>query len=115
MASSRTIDHHRPIQYVEEDVGLPPGVAFTVTPASGNRRLAVSGNCPACGGRTSTDFSVGIGGTGSKGLRGPSGPPVRTAKLVTVICECGHAHPDRPDGAPDKGCGRFWLVELPPS
>jgi hypothetical protein len=32
---------------------------------------------------------------------------------VTVFCECGHVHPDRPPDALDAGCGRFWVVELP--
>ncbi|QXJ22963.1 hypothetical protein AGRA3207_004049 [Actinomadura graeca] len=32
---------------------------------------------------------------------------------VTICCDCGHMHADRPEGAFDKGCGAFWLVELP--
>jgi hypothetical protein len=71
-------------------------------------KFIVSGNCPACGGLTTKEFSYGI--AGSKGFRGPSTPTLPTA--VTLYCECGHVHPDKPASATDDGCGRFWRIDL---
>jgi hypothetical protein len=106
----RSIDHHKSITYaeIEEQVMVP----FTVTLESDDGRTSfhVSGNCPACGGLMTKDISYGIGGSGTKGFRGPASPaaPVR----ATLYCECGRVHPDRPAGAADHGCGRFWRIKL---
>lgn len=112
MTNFGTIDHHKPIKYVEAE--MPLETSFTIAVAADGKRVIISGACPACGGHTSADFPYGIGGSGSKGwgFRGPSGPPPTVRSPVTVYCECGHAHAARPPNAPDIGCGRFWPVEL---
>lgn len=127
MVRLRRIDHHRSIEYVEEEAKLPPGSAFAVTPDPARRAVTASGSCPACGGLTSAEFPYGIGGTGTKGGRpgaapqpaspgAQSGGPSPSAAITraTICCECGHAHPGRPAGASDVGCGRFWQVDLAP-
>lgn len=113
MQWGRRIDHHRPISYAETEILL--ATAFTVTrEADGKRvRFIVTGNCPACGGLMTKEFPYGVGGTGTKGgfRRPPTTPPADPCP-VTLICECGHLHPDKPADATDDGCGRFWLVDL---
>lgn len=112
MADGGTIDKHaNSLAYVETEVNSPADGQFKAEWAPGGRTVTVSGPCPACGGRTATEFSPGIGG--SKGFRRPAPHPQRLPSPVTLFCECGYAHADRPPGALDKGCGRFWLVVLP--
>ncbi|MCP3938375.1 MAG: hypothetical protein GY708_23760 [Actinomycetia bacterium] len=31
---------------------------------------------------------------------------------VTVLCQCTHAHPGRPEGT-DQGCGAYWNLAVP--
>jgi hypothetical protein len=109
MPPAWTIDHHRPIGFAEAEI--PAGPSFEVTVAPDAKSVTVSGVCPACGGRTVTVIPSGYG-YGHKGPR-RSGRPVAVPGEVTVFCECGHVHPDRPPDALDAGCGRFWVVELP--
>ncbi len=111
MSSGGTIDHHSDnLKYVEAEVLVSSDKSFTVARDLKRKRLTVVGPCPACGGRTSVDFYYGLGGT--RGFRGPVSPSAIRSP-VTVFCECGHVHADRPANAIDKGCGRFWLVDIP--
>jgi hypothetical protein len=110
MPDSGSIDHHRPIKFVE--VEIPADASFAVTIAADGRTLTVSGVCPACGGRTITDLPYGIGGYGYKGLTRRAGRRSDHLAVATILCECGHAHPGRPDAQPDLGCGRFWTMDL---
>ncbi|GAA2611668.1 hypothetical protein SMC26_10605 [Actinomadura fulvescens] len=100
------IDHHREIGYVETEFDVQ--TAFTVTARPDG--LEISGNCPACGGRTRLTLERGSP-EGTKGWFRPrrAAEPPRT---VTVFCVCGHMHADRPEDAADNGCGAFWSVEL---
>jgi hypothetical protein len=113
LTSGGTIDQHKAVKYVETQATDPAGGQFAATWTSDGRNVTVAGPCPACAGRTATDFSPGIGGV--KGYRGFGQPESRRLALpspVTLFCECGHAHADRPDDAFDRGCGRYWRVHL---
>lgn len=110
MPSRQAIDHHKPIHYVEQEVAVAPDKPFEVQRRTEGTGLTAAGTCPACGGRTNTILPYGIGGT--KGHLGPAGPP-QVKSPVTIFCECGHVHSDRPADALDKGCGRFWLIDIP--
>jgi hypothetical protein len=110
MADSGSIDHHRPIRFVE--VEIPADASFTVTTGTDGRTLIVCGICPACGGRTITDLPYGIGGYGYKGLTRQASRRIDHPPSATILCECGHAHAGRPDAQPDLGCGRFWTIDL---
>lgn len=112
MADRGTIDkHNNSLAYVEAEAESSADGQFKTTWAAGGGTVTVTGHCPACGGRTATQFSLGIGGT--KGFRSPGQRAQTLPTPVTIFCECGHAHSDRPPDALDKGCGRFWLVFLP--
>jgi hypothetical protein len=112
MASSGSIDkHNNSLAYAETELDSPAEGQFAVTWAPDGRTVTIWGPCPACGGRTATKYSPGIGG--SKGFRGRAPRPPYLLSPVTLYCECGHAHTDRPPDAPDKGCGRFWPVVVP--
>ena len=111
MSSGGTIDHHNnSLTYAEAEVLASTDKPFTVTRSPTGKGLTVTGPCPMCGGRTSTDFAYGIGGI--KGFRGGS-RPLTIRSPVTVYCECGHVHAERPAEAFDKGCGRYWMVDIP--
>lgn len=112
MADGGTSDRHKnSLSYVETEANTPTDGQFTALWATNGQIVTVFGACPACGGRTATEFSPGIAGT--KGFR-RSEPRSRTLPSpLTIFCECGHAHADRPADALDKGCGRFWRVFLP--
>src|SRR5581483_2878068 len=100
------IEHHKALHYVEAETDQPADRQFTVDWSADGRSVTVSGPCPACGGRTATQFSVGIGG--SKGFRTARDQATRELpSSVTLFCECGHVHEDRPPDAYDRGCGRF--------
>ena len=105
-------DRHQPVDFVIAalDEVVPD---FVVTPSEDGRRYDIMGQCPRCGGRTSTTWITGTG-TGYKGLfhtrRGSLSPADRRR---SVFCECGHAHANRPDDAAFLGCGAHWYVELP--
>jgi hypothetical protein len=112
LPSGENIDHHRTVQYAETEVNAPAAGQFTTVWAAGGNSVTVTGPCPACGGRTTTEFSTGIGG--SKALGGHGRPAAhKLPSPVTLFCQCGRAHDERPADAPDRGCGRFWLVDLP--
>ncbi len=112
MPSGENIDHHRTVKYVEAKVDAPVAGQFTAVWATDGNSVAVTGPCPGCGGRTTTEFSTGI--AGSKGWRGLGRPvPYLLRSPFTLFCQCGRAHDERPAGALDRGCGRFWLVDLP--
>ena len=111
MASGDAIDHHRnTVRYVEAEETIQDSGQFTVAWAADGRRVTVSGLCPACDGRTVTEFPAGVGGT--KGSGGVKRRPASLPAVLTLFCECGHVHADRPEGALDKGCGRFWQVSV---
>lgn len=115
MPWGRRIDHHKSIKYAETEERLT--VPFTVTREADGKRVkfVVTGNCPACGGLMTKEFSYGIGGTGTKGASHGSslpGPPVAPPTATTLYCECGHLHADKPASATDDGCGRFWRIDL---
>jgi hypothetical protein len=112
LANDGHIEHHRALDYAETAADRPADGRFTAEWSADGRNVIVSGPCPACDGQTATQFSVGIGGT--KGLRGVRDPATRELPSpVTLLCECGHAHADRPADAFDRGCGRYWWVYLP--
>jgi len=112
LADGGTIDKHdNSLAYVETEANSQADGQFKAAWAPSGKTVTVSGPCPACGGRTATEFSPGIGS--SKGFRRPAPRSQGLPSPVTIFCECGHAHADRPPGALDKGCGRFWLVFLP--
>jgi len=110
MSGSGSIDHHRPIKFIEAE--MSPDAPFTITVATDGKALIVSGVCPACGGQTVTDLPYGIGGYGYKGLLGHSRKRFDAPSKATIFCECGHIHPGRPAEQPDLGCGRFWTIDL---
>jgi hypothetical protein len=112
LPSDGSIDRHKAVTYVETEADAQQAGQFTATWTPDGRSVTVKGHCPACGGTTSAEFTPGL--VGSKGIRGisPPRPPVLPAP-VTLYCECGHVHSERPPDAPDRGCGRFWPVYLP--
>jgi hypothetical protein len=99
---------HSPEEYAEIGFGLRAGFAVAET----DEGVAVSGECPRCGAATSMTFPPGSP-QGTKGMfrRAPTPAPVRMRK-VTVYCECGYAHPERPPESPESGCGAYWTVDL---
>ena len=111
MPSGENIDHHKAIKYVEVEADAPAAGQFTAAWAAHGGSVTVAGPCPACGGRTANEFSPGI--AGAKGFRRRRPATHRLPLPVTLFCECGHAHDERPTEALDKGCGRHWPVYLP--
>jgi hypothetical protein len=111
LTSGGSIDQHKAVTYVETEADAQQAGQFTVTWTPDGRSVTVKGHCPGCGGTTSTEFSPGIAGT--KGFRGISRRPPTLPSPVTLFCECGHVHSERPPDALDRGCGRFWPVYLP--
>lgn len=106
------VDQHKDqVKFAEVEAAAQADGQFSAKWADDGRSVTVKGHCPACDGLTSTEFPFGIGG--SKGFRGPTTPrPAALPSPVTIYCECGHAHADRPPDAFDNGCGRFWEVHL---
>lgn len=111
LANDRSIDRHdNSLAYVEVQAPSPVEGQFKADWAIDHRSVTLSGPCPACGGRTVTKFSVGIGGAkGSRAADRRLGLP----STLTLYCECGHAHQDRPPDALDRGCGRYWSIAPP--
>jgi hypothetical protein len=112
LTSGASIDRHKAVTYVETEADAQQAGQFTVTWTPDGRSVTVKGHCPACGGTTSTEFSPGIAGS-KGGYRGVSRRPQKLPSPVTLYCECGHVHGERPPDALDRGCGRFWPVYLP--
>lgn len=110
------MDHHRDIPYAETGYQRQPD--FNAEPASDGLGFEVTGICPACGGHTSMLFERGSpqghkGGWFRRAATPSPGPEPATVREVTVYCECGHIHENRPAEAIDNGCGAFWQVEPP--
>jgi hypothetical protein len=98
---------HREVDYAEiETNATTPGVTFSVTWAPDGQKATITGHCPECYGPTKTEFNTGIPDTR---FRGPKKIPTLPSP-VTLYCECGHTHKDRPADARDRGCGRYWLL-----
>lgn len=110
--SQHGVDLHRGrVRFAEIEAPAPTAGQFVAKWAADGRRVTVRGHCPECRGLTSTEFTPGLGG--SKGLRGlPKPRPTQLPSPLTMYCECGHAHEDRPPDALDTGCGRYWSVHL---
>jgi hypothetical protein len=108
LTSGADRQQHENVDYVETQTDAKAG-PVSVTWAPDGMKAVITGHCPECHGVTRTDLDVGIPGT--IGLRGWTSRRIPTIPApLTLYCECGHAHRDRPENAPDKGCGRFWLV-----
>ncbi|WP_433538359.1 hypothetical protein ACQPZK_12040 [Micromonospora sp. CA-249363] len=105
------VDHHRSIEYQQQDF-RERSAEFRITKLQNGRRIEVTGACPGCGGYTTTTWSYGSG-NGYKGFsprrRKPDEP---TDTLRTVCCDCGHGHASRPETDPFIGCGAYWQVDL---
>jgi hypothetical protein len=105
LTSGATGDEHKKVDYAEvETDAVTRGISFIVKWSDDVEKATITGLCPECRGKTSMEFGTGIPGTR---FRGPGIPTLRSP--VTLYCECGQAHNDRPEGAPDRGCGRYWL------
>jgi hypothetical protein len=111
-ASHHDVDQHKErVKFAEVEAAAQTAGQFTAEWAADGRSVTVRGNCPECGGLTSTEFTPGLGG--SKGFRSPPKPrPTVLPSPLTIYCECGHAHADRLPDALDTGCGRYWPVYL---
>jgi hypothetical protein len=107
----RRIDHHRSIKYAETQARLDAPFDVQRLPDGKRFKYVVTGNCPACGGLMTKEFPYGISGGGTKGIFGDPPPPAASAQ-VTLYCECGHFHADKPASATDDGCGRYWKIDL---
>jgi hypothetical protein len=111
LADGENIEKHKnTLAYVEIEVKSPANGEFSAMWAPDGVTVSVSGPCPACGARTASEYKPGIVGT--KGFRRSPTTPQALRSPVTIYCECGHAHANRPSDALDKGCGRYWLVFL---
>jgi hypothetical protein len=108
----RGVDQHKErLKFAEVPAPAQTDGKFTAQWANDRRSVTVQGRCPACDGATSTNFPFGI--PGSRGLIRTLRPrPAILPSPVTIYCECGHAHDDRPPDAIDTGCGRYWAVHL---
>jgi hypothetical protein len=111
-SNQHAADQHKArLTFAEVEAAAQAGGQFKADWAADGTSVTVTGHCPACGGLTSTEFALGIGG--SKGFRGETKPrPAVLRSPVTIYCECGHTHADRPPDAIDNGCGRYWAVHL---
>ncbi|MFF0118376.1 hypothetical protein ACFYP0_07760 [Micromonospora arida] len=103
------IPAHRDVCYAEQAYGLLPGFEVLVD----DNGIGVSGTCPACQGRTSSDHEVGSP-QGYKGVfpRSRNVVPVLPPGSFTVICACGYPHAERPAEAGESGCGAYWKVKV---
>lgn len=99
-------DRHKNVTYAEIETDAQ-GITFSVAWTDDGKKATITGHCPECHGRTRTEFPAGIPDTST--FRGPKKIPTLPSP-VTVCCECGHIHEDRPAGALDQGCGRYWLL-----
>jgi hypothetical protein len=111
-ASHHGVDLHRGrVRFAAVEAAAQTAGQFTAEWAADGRSVTVRGHCPECRGLTSTEFTRGL--VGSKGFRGSTRPrPTQLPSPLTVYCECGYAHEDRPPDALDTGCGRYWWVHL---
>lgn len=105
--------HDVSLPYQEVEIESVSG--FEVTRPN-EESVVVKGRCPRCGEVTTTTFFVqSPQGSSTKALGdrllAHVRRPIEHAE-ATVICDCGAAHPDRPDDAEDNGCGAYWTVKL---
>lgn len=98
-------EHDRDAPYTEVGFGDQDGFAADRDEAE----MVVSGQCPGCHGRTVFAIRKGMP-EGTKGLPEGVAPEERA---VTIYCECGYPHANRPADAVDRGCGAYWKVRLP--
>lgn len=101
------IEHHRSVHYRVQDHDLL--LDFIVTPLSDGTGVRVTGICPGCGGRTTTNWYFGTG-NGYKAFRRKKVLATEPAGGRTVCCDCGHSHKDRPTDEPFQGCGAYGRV-----
>ena len=78
----------------------------TVEPLTHEGDILVRTVCPACHGRSTTEFRYGL-------PHGTKGPRVEPARQVVVICSCGYPHNMRPSPSLEYGCGALWKIDLP--
>jgi hypothetical protein len=106
LTSGAANNKHREVDYAEIETDVAAhGVTFIVTWAPDGQKATITGDCPECRGLTKTEISAGIPSTRFRGPKIPALP-----SPVTLYCECGHVHKDRPADALDRGCGRYWLL-----
>lgn len=102
---------HQPTPFQETEVR--PDASTVVRRSADGRWYTVTGDCPTC--RAATVFRVAHGVLGpAKGGRRRT-RPAPLAGPITVVCQCGYPHPERPPESPDSGCGAFWDVPVPPA
>ncbi|MFJ7218874.1 hypothetical protein [Amycolatopsis sp. NPDC098790] len=109
MTEDTPIEHHRAISYQVKDYELQP--EFSTQRLVGGHGINVTGICPGCGGRTTTNWYYGTG-NGYKAFRRKKEPVTEPADGRTVCCDCGHGHADRPADEPFQGCGAHWRVKI---
>jgi hypothetical protein len=114
MVDPQPVENHRALDYA---LNFHPDQAplFRVEPSPDGRKVVVRGICPGCGGRTQTVWITGTG-NGHKGMFRGSAEDAKARipdRNRLVKCECGHAHPNRPETDPFHGCGANWYVEMP--
>jgi hypothetical protein len=108
LTDTNPIEHHRSISYQVKDYELQSG--FITEPMAEGRGINVTGTCPGCGGRTTTNWYYGTG-NGYKSFWRKKEPPSEPVDGRTVCCDCGHGHLDRPVEEPFQGCGAYWRVK----
>ncbi|GGZ34291.1 hypothetical protein [Streptomyces poonensis] len=103
---------HASTDFHEHETAVRPDDRFDVVRSDDGRWYTVTGLCPTC--RATVVFRVAYGVLGpSKRLwgRDPHRPEPLTGS-VTVFCQCGYPHAERPPESPDTGCGAFWDVPV---
>jgi hypothetical protein len=101
---------HVATDFREHETQPPTDEPFTVTRSEDGRWYTVKGACPTC--RAATVFRVAHGVLGpAKWGRRDRPEPLTGA--ITVYCQCGYPHAERPPESPDTGCGAFWDVPVP--
>lgn len=111
---AKPMESHRSIEFTAEY--YPDQAAFfDVAPSDDGRSVRIEGVCRGCRGRTVTVWHTGIG-SGQKGIFRGSAAKARARipdRKRLVFCECNHAHANRPDTDPFRGCGASWHIEMP--
>jgi hypothetical protein len=103
-------DHDDSLSYWIRFVGHQTGFSLEHESRYGDVRII--GICPMCRGRTTFTLALGVPDA-SKGERDRSGVQVPVdAPPPMIWCDCGFPHANRPESAPDLGCGASWTVDL---
>lgn len=106
---------HEATPFHEHETTVRADDAFDVARSTDGRWYKVTGPCPTC--RATTAFRVAHGVLGPSKLgrrrRGRERAPEPLTGAITVYCQCGYPHQDRPAESPDSGCGAFWDVPVP--